>query len=80
MFGKLLLALLGIVLAWAVFAHTSAGSPPERGYVVRVHDTLWTIATEHYGGDPREAIWRIGERNDLPPGAVLHPGQRLSLP
>lgn len=80
MFVRLLLALLLVLIAWAVFARASSGSSPERSYVVRPHDTLWAIAERHYEGDPREAVWRIRERNALSTKEVLLPGQRLRLP
>jgi len=80
MFARLLLTVLLVLAAWAVFAHASSGSRPERAYVVRPHDTLWAIAERHYDGDPREAVWRIRERNDLGGSAMLQPGQRLLLP
>ena len=37
------------------------------------------LAAERYGGDPREGVWRIRERNDLPGGA-LQAGMILYLP
>ena len=50
-----------------------------RVYRVQPYDTLWTIASSHYGGDVREAIWRIQQANHLP-DATIHPGERLVLP
>ena len=32
---------------------------------VRQYDTLWSIAQRHYGGDVRDAIWRIERENHL---------------
>ena len=52
---------------------------PERFYVVRPADTLWSIAERRYGGDVREAVWRIREANGLE-DATITPGQRLLLP
>jgi nucleoid-associated protein YgaU len=46
---------------------------------VKRYDTLWSIATTHYAGDPREAVWHIQERNRLA-GATITPGQVLRLP
>jgi LysM repeat protein len=46
---------------------------------VRPADTLWSIASSHYGGDPRAAVWRLERRNHLS-GTTLVPGQRLVLP
>ena len=48
-------------------------------YTVRKGDTLWSIATAHYAGDPREGVWEIEQTNRLP-GATIQPGQRLVLP
>ena len=79
MFARLLLATLALVVLWAIVARESSGSGPERNYVVRAHDTLWTIAERTYGGDPREGVWKIRERNGLD-GTVVLPGQRIVLP
>ena len=79
MFPRLVVIALVSVIAWAGFARPSTGAAPEQTYVVRPADTLWTIATRHYAGDPREAVWRLRERNGLD-GALLVPGQRLVLP
>jgi nucleoid-associated protein YgaU len=46
---------------------------------VRPHQTLWTIAAGHYGGDVRDAIWRIEQANHLG-GADIRVGQTLVLP
>jgi len=46
---------------------------------VRPYDTLWTIAHRHYGGDIRDAVWRIERANHLP-GADVRPGEKLVLP
>ena len=59
--------------AWS----NSAGKA--RIYTVKRYDTLWSIATSHYGGDPRDAIYRLEQRNGLA-SAVVRPGQRLVLP
>ena len=46
---------------------------------MRTGDTLWQLAAERYGGDPREGVWRIRERNDLR-GASLRAGEIIYLP
>jgi hypothetical protein len=46
---------------------------------VKAYDTLWSIASARYGGDVRDAIWRIKQRNHLA-GAGLTPGEHLVLP
>lgn len=79
MFAKILLVALVLALAVAVTARTSDSAGPESRYVVKRYDTLWSIATSHYAGDPREAIYDIQERNGLA-GADIKPGQVLRLP
>jgi nucleoid-associated protein YgaU len=46
---------------------------------VQPYDTLWTIATAHYGGDVRGAVWQIEQANNLE-GTAIRPGQTLVLP
>ena len=79
MFVRLVALLLVVAVAWAVTARSSTATTPERRYVVKPADTLWSIAAERYGGDPREAIWKIRQRNGLT-GTTIRPGQRLVLP
>lgn len=79
MFVRLATVALVAVVAWAVLAGHSDSAAPERAYVVAPGDTLWTIATAHYAGDPRAAVWEIRERNGLD-GTLIAPGQRLVLP
>jgi LysM repeat protein len=79
MFVRFLVLLLVAALVVGVVVRSSDGAEPERVYVVRPADTLWSIAARSYGGDPREAIWRIEQRNGLR-DATLVPGQRLVLP
>jgi LysM repeat protein len=79
MFGRVVVVCLVALLMWAVFARdTGAGSHP-RHYRVQPGDTLWSIATEHFAGDPREGVWELRQRNRLD-GATIIPGQRLALP
>ncbi len=79
MFGRvLIIAIAGLVL-WGVVARASSGAGPERVYVVKPHDTLWSIATKAYGGDPREGVWKLEQRNGLA-GATIVPGEKLVLP
>lgn len=74
--GVVLIALLLVALG---AARPSSGAAPETRYVVEAGDTLWAIASGRYEGDPREAIWRIEERNRLA-SPLLQPGQVLLLP
>jgi len=79
MFAKVLLIAALALVAWAIVARASEGAAPARPYRVRPHDTLWSIAATHYGGDPRDGIWKIERRNHLSTG-LIRPGQRLVLP
>ena len=60
-------------------ARPSGGAADEARYSVKRGDTLWVIAAAHYGGDPREAIWAIKERNGMRT-SLLTPGTVLVLP
>ncbi len=79
MFAKLLILLTTAALVVGMAAHVSQGAGPERTYVVKPTDTLWAIAAHSYGGDPREGVWKLEQRNHLA-SAALRPGQRLILP
>jgi LysM repeat protein len=79
MFAKFLIVLLLAALAVGLVAHTSQGAGPERTYVVKPADTLWSIAARSYGGDVREGVWKLEQRNHLTT-ATLVPGQTLVLP
>jgi LysM repeat protein len=46
---------------------------------VKPTDTLWTIAARSYGGDVREGVWKLQQRNHLA-SATIRPGQQLFLP
>lgn len=79
MFVRLLLVSLVAAGLWAVLARDSGASGPERAYRVKPGDTLWSIAASTYGGDPREGVWRLQERNRLR-GTAIAPGQVLRIP
>ena len=79
MFGKLLGLLALGALAVGIAAHASSGAGPERHYVVKPSDTLWSIAAKSYGGDTREGVWKLQQRNHLH-SALLTPGEKLVLP
>ncbi|MHB8468859.1 MAG: LysM peptidoglycan-binding domain-containing protein [Gaiellaceae bacterium] len=79
MFAKFLLALVLAALAVGLAAHTTHGAGPERSYVVKPADTLWSIAARSYAGDPREGVWQLQRRNHLR-STTLRPGQTLVLP
>ena len=79
MFGRIVIIAVALALLLSVVARAGESAGPERRYVVQQYDTLWAIATREYGGDPREAVWRIRERNGLT-GTTVHPGEVLVLP
>jgi nucleoid-associated protein YgaU len=69
------------VLALAFSSARAAGGSSDAGvrHVVKPGDTLWQIASEHCNGDPRDAVWRIQQRNGLTSPALV-PGMTLYLP
>jgi LysM domain-containing protein len=71
-------ALVIVALALST-ARPSRGASPEGLHVVQPGETLWSIATESYSGDPRAAVWRIEQRNGLM-GGPLVPGTAVYLP
>jgi LysM repeat protein len=79
MFARLTIIVLvaAFVVGLAARPSGSAGKPVS--YLVKPSDTLWSIAAQHYAGDPREGIWELQQRNHLR-GTTLVPGQRLVLP
>lgn len=80
MFGRIILiALLAMFLGWSVLTRTVDGAGPAQVYVVQSGDTLWSIASTRYAGDPREGVWKLQRRNRLA-GTTISPGQRLVLP
>jgi LysM repeat protein len=80
MFVRIVGLVLAFLVGWVIFvARPSSGLGPKRTYVVKPYDTLWTIAASHYGGDPREGIWKLERRNHLA-SSTITPGQRLVLP
>jgi nucleoid-associated protein YgaU len=80
MFARIAVLALVVTLAWAVAARSSSAAGAERAYIVRAGDTLWSIAAERYGGDPRRSIWKIEQRNGLLGHGPLRVGQKLVLP
>jgi LysM repeat protein len=77
--GRILLLALTVLVLWALFAGESGASGPERSYRVKPGDTLWSIATDTFAGDPREGVWKLRDRNGLE-SATIVPGQVLVLP
>jgi LysM repeat protein len=79
MFGKLAILLCAAALTVGLAARSSSGAGPKRVYVVQPGDTLWSVAEHTYGGDPRQGVWKIEQRNHLA-GATIVPGQKLVVP
>ena len=79
MFPRLLILLLAVSLLVGIVARPSGGAGKSVGYVVKPTDTLWSIATKHYAGDPRDGIWKLQKQNHLS-GTTIVAGQKLVLP
>lgn len=80
MFGRIvLIVLVATFLGWSLLIRDVGGAGRAQVYVVQPGDTLWSIASARYAGDPREGIWKLQRRNDLA-GTTIVPGQRLVLP
>jgi LysM repeat protein len=79
MFPRLLVLLLAVSLVVGVVARPSGGAGKPVRYVVKPTDTLWSIASAHYSGDPRQGVWELQQRNHLH-GTTIAAGQRLVLP
>jgi len=79
MFVKILMLAAAALVTWSIAARPSGAHGHKVVYRVQPYDTVWTIASSHYAGDPRSAAWQIEQANHLH-GAQLVPGQRLVLP
>lgn len=79
MFARIVVIVALLTIAVAYGARRSDGAGGEQAYVVRGGDTLWSIASSHYGGDPREGVWKLQDMNHLA-GTIVQPGQKLRLP
>ena len=79
MFAKFLILLTVAALVVGYGARSTHGAGPQRSYVVKPTDTLWSIAQRTYAGDTREGVWKLEQRTHLS-SAVLVPGQKLLLP
>jgi len=79
MFVRIALVVGIAVLVWSAVARSSTAHGPRRVVTVQPYETMWSIAERTYGGDVRDAVWRIERANHLD-GADLQPGQRLVLP
>ena len=79
MFVKLIIVCLLAAAGVGAVAHPSESAGPARHYTVQPGDTLWSIAVKNGEGDPREAVWKLQQRNDVDAGS-LQPGDVLLLP
>jgi nucleoid-associated protein YgaU len=79
MFVRIIILVGVAVLVWSAAARSSQAHGAKQVVTVKPYDTLWSIAQSHYGGDVRDAIWRIEKANHLQ-GADVSIGQRLVLP
>ena len=68
-----------VLVALMLAPSNSPGAATPSQHVVAPGETLWSIAGEHYGGDPREHVSAIADANDLE-GATIWVGQELALP
>jgi hypothetical protein len=76
--GRVLLLVGGVLVLSAQLAYGSSPARYDR-VVVAPGDTLWGIAAEHYGGDPRARVDQIMRANHLA-SPTLVPGQTLRVP
>jgi LysM repeat protein len=79
MFVRIFLIVGIAVLVWSALARSSNAHGAKHVVTVRPYETLWSIAQRHYGGDVRDAVWRIERANDLE-SADVRAGQKLVLP
>jgi LysM repeat protein len=79
MFVRIVIVVVIAAFAVGLAARPSGSAGKPVRYIVQPTDTLWSIAAEHYAGDPRQGIWELQKRNHLQ-GTTLVPGQRLLLP
>jgi nucleoid-associated protein YgaU len=79
MFVKLFVLAGLALLVWSAVARPSGAHGHKVTYRVQPYDTLWTIASTHYGGDVRDAVWQIQRANHID-GTGIEPGETLVLP
>jgi LysM repeat protein len=75
-----LAAIASLVLAaLTLWPAASSGARPPRTHVVHPGETVWSIASDAYRGDPRAHVEQILESNRLAT-ATVRVGQTLVLP
>jgi hypothetical protein len=79
MFAKIAVIAGIALLVWSVSARPSGAHGRKAVYSVKPYDTLWTIASAHYGGDTRDGVWQIERANHLGT-TTISPGEVLVLP
>lgn len=79
MFVRIMLIVGIAVLVWSAMARSSNAHGAKQVVTVRAYESLWSIAQQHYGGDVRDAVWRIERANHLR-SADVRVGQTLVLP
>ena len=79
MFVRIIIIVGIAVLVWSASARSSQAHGAKQVVTVRPYDSLWSIAQRHYGGEVRDAIWRIERANHLA-SADVRVGQQLVLP
>jgi LysM repeat protein len=76
--GRILVLTAALLLATGRLAYGSGPAHSDR-VVVAPGDTIWSIASTHYRGDPRPHVEAILVANRLAT-PLLRPGQALQLP
>ena len=79
MFARIAIMVGVAVFVWSALVRPAGSHGPKQVHVVRPYETLWSIASSSYGGDTRDAIYRIQQANHLGT-ATVSVGQRLVLP
>ena len=76
--GRILVLTAGLLLVTGKLAYGS-GPAHSDSVVVAQGDTVWSIASAHYRGDPRPHVEAILAANRMGT-PILQPGQTLRLP
>jgi LysM repeat protein len=68
-----------LALALLALPGISSGAHPPRAHVVLPGETLWSIASDAYGGDAQSHVEAIAHASHLE-SALIVPGEHLVLP